>query len=185
MQNFITMFSPSKSFPFLNEQLCWEQRSPHRHDCHGPPHASRVGLHDDRSPPRRLAAVARSDPWKTPPAQVGFRGDATRRRRLGWAASSRRRLVKAGVHADLHVGEGRRHSCLADMATPQAKEACEPSRSALTLLGRLRLFRCHLIADRFHAFASFCGAGPTIGCRVNQLFEVDRELGCVGTADFT
>ena len=74
MQNFISTFSRSKSFQFVNEQLCWEQRSPHRHDCHGPPHAARVGFHDDRSPPRRLAAVARSDPWKTPPAQVGFSG---------------------------------------------------------------------------------------------------------------
>ena len=169
MQNFMRSFSPSKWFRFVNEQL-WEQRIRHCHDCHGPPHAPRVGRHDDRSPPRRLAAVARSGPWKATPAQVGFPGDVIQRRRLGWAASSRRQLVKTEAHADLHVGEGRRHSCLADMATPEAKEAYEPSRSALTLLGGLRLFRCHLIADRFHAFASFCGAVPTIGCRVNQLF---------------
>ena len=63
------------SISFVNEQLCWEEQIPHRHDCHDPPHAARVGLHDDKSPPRRLAAVARSDPWKTTPAQVGFPGD--------------------------------------------------------------------------------------------------------------
>jgi len=83
-----TSFSPSKSFQFGNEQLCWEQGSPQCHDCHSPPHAARVGFHDDRSPPRRLAVVARSDPWKTTPAQVGFPGDATRRRRLPWVVGS-------------------------------------------------------------------------------------------------
>ena len=88
MQNFISTFSPSKSFQFVNEQLRWERDSIHRHDCHGPPHACRVGLQDDRSPPRRLAAVARSDPWNTPPAQVGFSGDVTRRRRLAWVVGS-------------------------------------------------------------------------------------------------
>ena len=88
MQNFISTFSQVKWFQFMNEQLSREQGSPHRHDCHGPPHAPRVGLHDDRSPPRRLAAVARSDPWKTTPAQVGFRGDATWRRRLPWVLGS-------------------------------------------------------------------------------------------------
>jgi hypothetical protein len=88
MQNFMRSFSPSSSFQFVNEQLCWEQESPHRHDCHSPPHAARVGFHDDRSPPRRLAAVARSDPWRTPPAQVGFPGEATRRRRLPWVVGS-------------------------------------------------------------------------------------------------
>jgi len=88
MQNFISTFSPSKSVQFVNEQPCWEQSSPHCHGCHGPPHAPRVGLHDDRSPPRRLAAIARSAPWKTPPSQVGFRGDATRRRRLPWVVGS-------------------------------------------------------------------------------------------------
>ena len=49
---------------FVNEQLCWEKWSPHRHDCHDPPHEARGEFLDDRSPPRRLAAVARSDPWK-------------------------------------------------------------------------------------------------------------------------
>jgi len=88
MQNFISTFSPSKSFQFVTEQLSREKESPHRHDCHGPPHAPRVGRHDDRSPPRRLAAVARSDPWKTPPAQVGFSQDATWRRRLPWVVGS-------------------------------------------------------------------------------------------------
>jgi hypothetical protein len=88
MQNFISTFSPSKSFQFVNEQLSREEESPHRNGCHSPPHAPRVGGHDDRSPPRRLAAVARSDPWKTPPAQVGFYGDATWRRRLPWVVGS-------------------------------------------------------------------------------------------------
>jgi len=88
MQNFISTFSPSKSFQFVNEQLSREQESPHRRDCHGPPQAARVRRHDDRSPPRRLAAAARSDPWKTPPAQVGFRGDATWRRRSPWVVGS-------------------------------------------------------------------------------------------------
>jgi len=37
MQNFIG---------FVNEQLRWEPESPHRHDCHDPPHAARVGIHD-------------------------------------------------------------------------------------------------------------------------------------------
>jgi hypothetical protein len=56
--------------------------------------------------------------------------------------------------------------------------------SGLTLLGGLRLLRRNLSADSFHAFASFCGLVPTIGCRVNQLFKVDRELGCKCIADF-
>ena len=84
MQNSTFFFSQVKWFQFVNEQLCWERDSIHRNDCHGPPHAPRAGLQDDRSPPRRLSAVARSDPWKTPPAQVGFYGDATRRRTLPW-----------------------------------------------------------------------------------------------------
>ena len=63
MQNFIS---------FVNEQLSWEQESPHRHDCHDPPHAAGMGFLDDRSPPRRLPAVARSDPWKATPARVEF-----------------------------------------------------------------------------------------------------------------
>jgi hypothetical protein len=53
MQNFIS---------FVNEQLNREDESPHRHDCHDPPHAAGMGFHDDRSPPRRLAAVASSAP---------------------------------------------------------------------------------------------------------------------------
>jgi hypothetical protein len=81
MQNFIS---------FVNEHLRWEEESPHRHDCHGPPHAAGVGFHDDRSPPRRLAGAARSDPRKIKPAQVGFPGDATLRRRLPWLAGSDR-----------------------------------------------------------------------------------------------
>jgi hypothetical protein len=88
MQNLISTFSPWKSFQFVNEQLFWEQGSPHCHDCHGPPHAARVRFYDDRSPPRRLAAVARSDAWKTPPVQVGSCQDATRRQRLPWVVGS-------------------------------------------------------------------------------------------------
>jgi hypothetical protein len=71
MQNFISTFSPSKSFQFVNEQLSWEQGSSHRSDCHDPPHAARVGLHDDRSPPRRLAAVAGQTSLRTTLARVG------------------------------------------------------------------------------------------------------------------
>jgi hypothetical protein len=136
MQNFIS---------FVNEQLNREEQSPHRHDCHDPPYTAGMGFLDDRSPPRRLPAVARSGPPRgTTPAQVG--------RQRG--------------------GEDVRHF------------RTEPSRPALSLLHCLRLLRCHLTAHSFHAFASFCHPVPTIGCRVNQLFEVDRELGCVGTADF-
>ncbi len=90
MQNFISTFSGSKSFQFMNEQLCWEQRSIHCDDCHSPPHSLRIGLDDDRPPPRRLAAVARSDPWTAPPAHVGFSGDVIRRRRLPWVVGSDR-----------------------------------------------------------------------------------------------
>jgi hypothetical protein len=87
MQNFISSFSPSSSFQFVDEQLFWEEDPPHRHDCHDPPHAVRVGFLDDQFPPRRLRGVARSDPWKAP-AQVGFPGNATRRRRSPWVAGS-------------------------------------------------------------------------------------------------
>jgi hypothetical protein len=68
-------------------------------------------------------------------------------------------------------------------ATPEAKEAYQPSRSALSLLGGLSLLRGHLIAHSFHTFASFYRPVPAIGCGVNQLFEVDRELGCIRSAD--
>jgi hypothetical protein len=90
MQNYITSFSASKSSQFVNDQLGWDEGSPHRHDCHDPPHGARVGFAGDRSPPRRLAAVARSDPWKVTRAQVGFPGDATRRRRMSRVAVSDR-----------------------------------------------------------------------------------------------
>ena len=82
MQNSAICFFQVKSFQIVNEQLCWEQRSIHCDDWHSPPHALRIGLDDDRSPPGRLAAVARSGPWTTPLAQVGFSGDVIRRRRL-------------------------------------------------------------------------------------------------------
>jgi hypothetical protein len=90
MQNYITSFSASKSSQFVNDQLGWDECSPHRHDCHDPPHGARVGFLDDRPPSRRLAAVARSDPWKVTRAQARFLGDATRRRRLPWVVGSDR-----------------------------------------------------------------------------------------------
>src|SRR5664279_645108 len=72
----------------MDEQLYLEEITPHRHDCRDPPHAAGVGFHDDKFPPRRLAGVARSDPWRSTPAQVGFSGDAMRRRRLPWVVES-------------------------------------------------------------------------------------------------
>ena len=83
MHDFISSFCPLKSFHFVNDQLCWEEHSPHPFDCHDPPRTSRTGLHDDKSPPRS-AGVARSDPWRTIPAQVGFIGCALGRRRSSW-----------------------------------------------------------------------------------------------------
>jgi hypothetical protein len=71
MQNSTICFFQVRSFHFANEQRCWEPRSIHCRDCHSPPHALRIGLDDDRPPPRRLAAVARSDPWTTPTAHLG------------------------------------------------------------------------------------------------------------------
>ena len=82
MQNYITSFSASKPSQIVNGRLSWDEGSPDRHDCHDPPHEARGGFVEDRSPPRRLTAVARSDPWKVTRAQAGFPGDATRRRRL-------------------------------------------------------------------------------------------------------
>ncbi len=78
MQNFIS---------FGNEQVKREEESPHRHDCHDPPHAARVRVHDDKSPPRRLAAVARSDPWKATPAQMGFPGGRISKANIWFEAS--------------------------------------------------------------------------------------------------
>ncbi len=63
MQNFIISFSPSKSFQFVNEQLCRGGGSPRRYDCHGPPHPARVGLREDVTRRRRLAWVVWSDLW--------------------------------------------------------------------------------------------------------------------------
>ncbi len=87
MQNSAFCFFQVKSFQIMNDQLCWEQRSIHCDDCHSPPQALRIGLDGDRSPPGRLTAVARSDPWTTPPAQVGLSGDVIRRRRFPWVVS--------------------------------------------------------------------------------------------------
>ena len=81
---------------FVNEQLRWEQESPHRHDCHDPPHTAGIGFLDDRSPPRRLLAVSRSDLWEATPAQVGFPGDAIWRRRLPWVVGSASRNNSRG-----------------------------------------------------------------------------------------
>ena len=74
MQNYITSFSASKSSQFVNDRLTWDEGRPHRHDCHDPPHGVRVGFIEDRPPPRRLARVARSDPWKVTGAQVDSGG---------------------------------------------------------------------------------------------------------------
>jgi len=82
MNNFIG--SPSRPFQFANRQICREEASPYFHDYHDPPDLARRGFHDAKSPPRRLAEVARSDPWRTPPAGVVFPRDATRRERLPW-----------------------------------------------------------------------------------------------------
>jgi len=95
MQNFIS---------FVNEQLNREEESPHRHDCHDPPHTAGMEFLDDRSPPRRLPAVARSDPWKATPAQVGFPGDATGRRRLPWVVGSDRWNNSRGKDCHPHQG---------------------------------------------------------------------------------
>ena len=81
---------------FVNEQLCWEEVSAHRHDCHDPPHAVRMEFHDDQSPPRRLRGVARSDLWKAP-SQVGFPGNVTRRRRPPWIVASDRWTTGRGM----------------------------------------------------------------------------------------
>jgi hypothetical protein len=79
MRNCISRF---KSPTLVNAQLCWEDARPHCRDCHDPPHATGLGFHDVKSPPRSLAEVARSDPWSKPLAGVAFPRDATRRRRL-------------------------------------------------------------------------------------------------------
>ena len=113
MQNYITLFSAPKSSQFANDRLSWDEGSPHRHDCHDPPHGARVGFLDDRPPPRRLAAVLRSDPRKVTRAQAGFPGDATRRRRLFWVAGPDR----------WNTGGGR--GCL---LTDRRGEDCYPGR---------------------------------------------------------
>ena len=61
MQNFISAFSRSKSFQFVNEQLSREGGSPRRHDCHGPPQLCQVGFREDVTRRRRLPWVVRSD----------------------------------------------------------------------------------------------------------------------------
>jgi hypothetical protein len=79
MQNRISWF---KSFALVNGQRCWEEASLYYRDYHDPPHATRPGFHDVKSPPRRLAEVARPDPRRTPPAGVVFPRDVIRTRRL-------------------------------------------------------------------------------------------------------
>ena len=71
---------------FVNEEFYREEDCPHRYDCHDPPHGVPVGFLDDRSAKQRLLAVARLDPWKVTPAEVGSPGDASRVRRLPWVA---------------------------------------------------------------------------------------------------
>ena len=88
---------------FVNEQFNREEDCPHRHDCHDPPHGVPVGFLDDRSPPQRLPAMARSDPWKVTSAQVGFPADPTRWRRLPWVAGSDRRNMGRGKHCRRRV----------------------------------------------------------------------------------
>ena len=66
---------------FLNEQFSWEKESFCGHGCHDPPHVPRWGFNEDRSPPRRWTAVARSDPLIVTPA-LAFPGNACWRRRL-------------------------------------------------------------------------------------------------------
>jgi hypothetical protein len=87
MQNFISL---------VNDQFYWEEVSPHRHDCHDPPHTIRVGLYDDSSPPRRLAVVAGPTPWKATSAQAGFPEEAIRRGRLHWVVESNLRCNNRG-----------------------------------------------------------------------------------------
>jgi hypothetical protein len=79
MENFIS---------FVNEHLSWEEDNPQRNDCHDPPHATPMGFVDDRFVPRRLAGVARSGPWRSTPAEMGFPMDASRRRISPWVAES-------------------------------------------------------------------------------------------------
>ena len=111
MQNFIS---------FVNEQLRWEQESPHRHDCHDPPHTAGMEFLDDRSPPRRLPAVARSGPWKATPAEVAFPGDAVWRQRLLW-------VVGSDLSAN-NTGEGwRRESDQTSQRNCQTSRACHPT----------------------------------------------------------
>ena len=96
-----------KFISFVNEHLSWEKDSPHRHDCHDPPHATCAGFHDHRSPPRRLAEVARPAPWKTRPDRVGFPGDARRSRRLLWIVGSDRRNIGRGEDYLLRYRNGK------------------------------------------------------------------------------
>ena len=78
MQNFIR---------FVRKQLCSEKVSFCRHGCHDPPYVPCVGFNEDNFPQRRLAAVARSDPWKVIPA-VASPGDECWRRRLPYPVGS-------------------------------------------------------------------------------------------------
>jgi len=62
MQNFISTFSPSKSFQFVNGQLSREEDSPHCHYCHDPPQLCQGGFREDVTQRRRWPWVVRSDP---------------------------------------------------------------------------------------------------------------------------
>ena len=110
MQNCISWL---KSFTLVNDQLCWEEASLYCRDCHDPPPASRLGLHDAKSPPRRLAEAARSDPWRKPPAGVVFPRDVNRRGRLPRAVGPNRWFGERGE--DCQARDRRDEDCHAVM----------------------------------------------------------------------
>lgn len=60
----------------------YDETSLYRRDCHDPPPAAGRGSGGDRSPPRRLGELARSDVRGRPPAGVIFPRDAIPKRRL-------------------------------------------------------------------------------------------------------
>ena len=158
MQNYITSFSALKSSQFINDRLSWDESSPHRHDCHDPPHGVRVGFLEYRSPPRRLAAVARSDPWKVTRAQARFPGDVTRRRRLSWVAGPDR----------WNTGTGK--DCL---RRDRRGEDCHPKQEICPFAG-LRASRIALAASRLLPGSG--GFGQLLRQGKNQLLVLLVQL---------
>src|ERR1017187_2421019 len=140
MQDFISTFA--SPFQFVNVQLYREEVSPHRHDCHDPPHAVGVGFRDHKSPPRRLARVARLQPWKSTLTTVGFPVDATRRGRLHWDVWSDR--WNTGMDEDYLRRDGR-------------GEDCHPEQAICSCagLGDVKI--------EFEAFALACGPKGCLG----------------------